>query len=120
MVVSAGVVAEFRDLSAQLSRSLGASALLVITDFQMCKSRKVDLGPGAEGTQTGPLHPLSLLPCGRERWKRIAIHRGSVDVNGHPGAASHVDDDTLGVVEVQHPRSQVHLHLIRGGSATFR
>lgn len=57
MVVPGIVVAEYHYLSVQLSRALGASALLVITGFEMCESSKVEFGPGAEGAQTGPLHP---------------------------------------------------------------
>ena len=52
MVVSAIVVAEFRYLLAQLGQSVGASALLVITDFEMCESSKVELGPGGGGRPT--------------------------------------------------------------------
>ena len=41
--VSAIVVVELHYLSAQLGRSLGASALLVTGDFEMCNSSKVEL-----------------------------------------------------------------------------
>ena len=62
MVVSAIVVAEFRYLLAKLGRPLGASALLVITDFAMCK---VELGPGGgrRPTEAAPFpFPTVLWP----------------------------------------------------------
>ena len=58
--------------------------------------------------------PLTLLALRHDRWQPVAAQRGSVDVDRDSGAAGHVDDHALGIVQMQFARSEVHLDLVRG------